>query len=121
MAQNLNSCPDGHAQLVTALASQAAQAGNYPAVWPADTATSCVRWSALHELQFVVANLSSCPRPPIRTLVGMDWCFNGWGGLYGSYDQDQLVARKMCEVQGLPYVSADFVLEGGSIHVDGEG
>jgi agmatine deiminase len=51
----------------------------------------------------------------------MDWIFNGWGDLYGTYEQDKLVARKICEVQGLPYVSTDFVLEGGSIHVDGEG
>lgn len=72
-------------------------------------------------MQFVVGTLTSCPRPPIRTLVGVDWIFNGWGGLYGTYEQDKLVARKVCEVQGLPYVSTDFVLEGGSIHVDGEG
>jgi len=69
----------------------------------------------------VVAKLSSCPRPPIRTLVGMDWRFNGWGDLYGSFEYDKLVARKICELQGVPYVSADFVLEGGSVHVDGEG
>jgi agmatine deiminase len=72
-------------------------------------------------MQFVEAQLSSCPRPPIRTLVGIDWRFNGWGDLYGSYEADKLVARKICEAQGVPYVSADFVLEGGSIHVDGEG
>jgi agmatine/peptidylarginine deiminase len=56
-----------------------------------------------------------------RTLLGMNWQFNGWGGLYGSYEQDKLVAAKVCEAEGLPYVSTDFVLEGGSIHVDGEG
>jgi agmatine/peptidylarginine deiminase len=28
---------------------------------------------------------------------------------------------EVCEAEGLPYVSTDFVLEGGSIHVDGEG
>jgi agmatine deiminase len=39
----------------------------------------------------------------------------------GSYEQDKLVAAKLCEAEGLPYVSTDFVLEGGSIHVDGEG
>eukprot|EP00878_Enallax_costatus_P012150 GHUV01012687.1.p1 GENE.GHUV01012687.1~~GHUV01012687.1.p1 ORF type:complete len:257 (+),score=61.56 GHUV01012687.1:920-1690(+) len=51
----------------------------------------------------------------------MDWQFNGWGGLYGTYDFDKIVARKACEAEGLPYISTDFVLEGGSIHVDGEG
>jgi agmatine deiminase len=56
-----------------------------------------------------------------RTLLGMNWQFNGWGGLYGSWEQDKLVAAKVCEAEGLPCVSTDFVLEGGSIHVDGEG
>eukprot|EP00879_Flechtneria_rotunda_P024032 GHRR01025454.1.p2 GENE.GHRR01025454.1~~GHRR01025454.1.p2 ORF type:complete len:102 (+),score=35.08 GHRR01025454.1:129-434(+) len=70
---------------------------------------------------FVVATLTSCPKPPIRTLIGMDWQFNGWGGLYGSYEHDKLVARKICEAEKLPYVSTDFVLEGGAIHIDGEG
>lgn len=70
---------------------------------------------------FVEAKITSCPKPAIRTLLGMDWVFNGWGGLYGSYEQDKLVAAKVCEAEGLPYVSTDFVLEGGSIHVDGEG
>lgn len=57
-----------------------------------------------------------------RTLVGIDWQFNGWGGLYGTYENDKLVAAKICELERLPYVSLhDFVLEGGSIHVDGEG
>lgn len=51
----------------------------------------------------------------------MDWQFNGWGGLYGTWEFDKLVARKICEAERLPYVSTDFVLEGGSIHVDGEG
>jgi agmatine deiminase len=54
-------------------------------------------------------------------LVGMDWKFNGWGDLYGCYEDDKLVASKICELERLPYVSTDFVLEGGSIHVDGEG
>ncbi len=56
-----------------------------------------------------------------RALVGVDWIFNGWGGLYGTWDNDRLVARKVCEIERAPYVSVDMVLEGGSIHVDGEG
>lgn len=68
-----------------------------------------------------LAEISACPAPPIRAAVGVDWRFNGWGDLYGSYDLDRLVARKICEVEKMPYVSVDMVLEGGSIHVDGEG
>jgi agmatine deiminase len=56
----------------------------------------------------------------------VDWKFNAWGGLYdGTYfpwDQDDLVARKICEMEGVDsYRTEDFVLEGGSIHADGEG
>jgi len=55
-----------------------------------------------------------------------DWSFNSWGGLYDGlyfpWDQDDLVAQKVCEIEGVDsYRTPDFVLEGGSIHVDGEG
>jgi len=55
-----------------------------------------------------------------------DWDFNAWGGLvdglYFPWDQDQLVAQKVCELEGIDtYRTEGFVLEGGSIHVDGEG
>ncbi|MBO5460962.1 MAG: agmatine deiminase [Ruminococcus sp.] len=57
---------------------------------------------------------------------GCDWSFNAWGGLvdglYFPWDQDDLVAQKVCEIEGIDsYRTPDFVLEGGSIHVDGEG
>ena len=56
----------------------------------------------------------------------VDWCFNAWGGLvdglYFPWDQDDKVARKMSELEQVDsYRLDDFVLEGGSIHVDGEG
>jgi agmatine deiminase len=56
---------------------------------------------------------------------GVDWVFNAWGGLDGGlyfpWDQDDLVARKVLEIEGLHRYRAPFVLEGGAIHVDGEG
>lgn len=56
---------------------------------------------------------------------GVDWQFNAWGGLdggpYSSWDQDELVARKLLEVERLDRYCAPFVLEGGSIHSDGQG
>lgn len=56
---------------------------------------------------------------------GVDWEFNAWGGLadglYRSWDQDALVARKMLEVEALDRYRAPFVMEGGSIHADGQG
>lgn len=57
---------------------------------------------------------------------GVDWSFNAWGGLvdglYFPWDKDDHVARKMCDIERLDrYRLDDFVLEGGSIHVDGQG
>lgn len=57
---------------------------------------------------------------------GVDWCFNAWGGLHGGlyfpWAEDDLVASKVLQVERLKsYHSANFVLEGGAIHVDGEG
>jgi agmatine deiminase len=57
---------------------------------------------------------------------GVDWCFNAWGGLAGGlyfpWDKDDQVARKICQLtQVHRYRTDGVVLEGGSIHVDGEG
>lgn len=57
---------------------------------------------------------------------GVDWKFNAWGGLdYGAYfpwDLDVSVCRKVCEIAKKDmYKLNDFVLEGGSIHFDGDG
>ena len=56
---------------------------------------------------------------------GVDWVFNAWGGLDGGlyfpWALDDLVAAKVCELEGVGRYRAPLVLEGGSIHVDGEG
>ncbi len=57
---------------------------------------------------------------------GIDWGFNAWGGLvdglYFPWDKDNKMARKMCDMLDTDvYDARDFILEGGSIHVDGEG
>ena len=56
---------------------------------------------------------------------GVDWHFNAWGGsqggLYFPWDQDDLVARKVLEIEGRDRYRAPVVNEGGAIHVDGEG
>ncbi len=59
-------------------------------------------------------------------LRAVDWEFNAWGGLvdglYFPWDQDDKIARKVCEIEEVDvYRTNGFVLEGGSIHVDGEG
>jgi len=57
--------------------------------------------------------------------AGVDWIFNAWGGLNGGlyfpWDKDDRVARKVCEISGDRRFRAPIVLEGGAIHVDGEG
>ncbi len=56
---------------------------------------------------------------------GVDWRFNAWGGheggLYARWDRDELVAQKVLETERADRYRAPIVLEGGSIHVDGEG
>jgi agmatine deiminase len=56
---------------------------------------------------------------------GIDWKFNAWGGLAGGlyfpWDQDDLVGEKVVELERDDRYAPDFVLEGGSIDVDGEG
>lgn len=56
---------------------------------------------------------------------GIDWGFNAWGGevdgLYPSWENDNRVARKFCELLGNDvYDKRDFICEGSSIHADGE-
>ena len=65
---------------------------------------------------------------------GVDWIFNAWGGLvdglYFPWANDDAMAQKICDLQGIDSyrtdadscpAGRDFILEGGSIHVDGEG
>ncbi len=56
---------------------------------------------------------------------GVDWRFNAWGGLHGGlyfpWDRDERVASKVLEIEGAERYRAPMVLEGGSIHVDGQG
>ncbi len=56
---------------------------------------------------------------------GVDWRFNAWGGLRGGlyfpWDRDERVAAKVLEIEAAERYRAPIVLEGGSIHVDGEG
>ena len=56
---------------------------------------------------------------------GIDWTFNAWGGLRGGlyfpWDRDDEVAQKVLEIEGAERYRTSFVLEGGAIHVDGQG
>ncbi|MFN7035583.1 MAG: agmatine deiminase [Bellilinea sp.] len=60
-----------------------------------------------------------------EVIRAVDWDFNAWGGLDGGlyfpWDLDDLVARKVAEIEWVDRYKAPLVLEGGSIHVDGQG
>ncbi len=56
---------------------------------------------------------------------GIDWQFNAWGGfqggLYVPWYNDEQIAQQVLEQHQFQRYVAPFILEGGSIHVDGEG
>ncbi len=54
-------------------------------------------------------------------LLGLNWKFNAWGEKYTPYDLDNGVAREILAHFQTPCLDVPLVLEGGSIHVDGEG
>jgi agmatine deiminase len=60
-----------------------------------------------------------------RRVRGIDWMFNAWGGkdggVYADWSLDDQVAAKVLEIESKPCYRAPFVLEGGAIHVDGQG
>ncbi len=53
------------------------------------------------------------------------WDFNAWGGLYDGlyfpWEKDRMVPLKVAEIAGVDRYRAPLVMEGGSIHVDGDG
>lgn len=76
--------------------------------WARDTAPTFVKDSETGEIR------------------GISWRFNAWGGeydgLYANWADDDALAERFCKQTGFNVISAgDFVLEGGSIHTDGEG
>jgi agmatine deiminase len=67
----------------------------------------------------------TCVVDDLGAVRGVDWRFNAWGGLRGGlyfpWDQDDLVARKVLEIERLDRYRAPMINEGGAIHSDGEG
>jgi agmatine deiminase len=56
---------------------------------------------------------------------GVDWIFNAWGGieggLYSAWERDDSVPQQVLLSENIERYKAPIVLEGGSIHVDGQG
>ena len=57
---------------------------------------------------------------PNGKVAGVDWRFNGWGNKC-DHDKDAGVAEKVLAQAGVRRFDCQLVLEGGAIHVDGEG
>lgn len=56
-----------------------------------------------------------------ENMAGVNWNFNAWGGKYAPWDLDNDVAPKILDHFNINKFDAPLIMEGGSIHVDGEG
>jgi agmatine deiminase len=74
---------------------------------------------------FVVRDSNSSVGDLEPKVAGIDWNFNSYGGVedgcYTDWSLDLLLARKILAVEKVPRFPHSMILEGGSIHVDGEG
>ncbi|OAE31213.1 hypothetical protein AXG93_4188s1040 [Marchantia polymorpha subsp. ruderalis] len=92
---------------------------------------------------FLVRDIPFAAVGKAREVVGVHWKFNSWGGLsggaYNDWRLDELVGAKVdfdsclsaliaishgfqiLEIERVPRFSHSMILEGGSVHVDGEG
>ncbi|MEP7349545.1 MAG: agmatine deiminase family protein [Sphingorhabdus sp.] len=55
-----------------------------------------------------------------KTRIARDFGFNGWGNRF-HFDGDQDIGKTLAKAAGLTVAKCDWILEGGSIDVDGEG
>lgn len=56
-----------------------------------------------------------------NSAIYLDWSFNSWGGKYPPFDLDDRIPSKLASRYDVAVRSLDFVLEGGSIDVNGTG
>lgn len=54
-------------------------------------------------------------------LGGIAWTFNGWGQVYADYVEDAAMAMRILDHVQAEAFRSPLVIEGGGIHVDGEG
>jgi agmatine deiminase len=54
-------------------------------------------------------------------IAGVDWIFNGWGGLHNDFAADAAVAAEVLKIRSCPRLAAPIVLEGGAVSGDGQG
>lgn len=54
-------------------------------------------------------------------LEAINWRFNAWGNKFMPHDGDAALGEWVCQQQGFTYQNIDMVLEGGSVHANGQG
>ncbi|RMF41570.1 MAG: agmatine deiminase family protein [Planctomycetota bacterium] len=54
-----------------------------------------------------------------RTLVGVDWKYNAWGGKYPPFDLDAAAAETICKTIGCPRNQSSIYCEGGALEGNG--
>jgi len=67
---------------------------------------------------FLLKQKSSPAEAPALSFV--NWGFNAWGGKY-DYELDNQVPLALSEILQLPRFDANYVMEGGSLEINGEG
>lgn len=72
-------------------------------------------WMRDYGVTFVTRDANDQP------LACNDWIFNGWGGKYQAYEDDDRVAREIAGLLDIPVFAHEIILEGGSIEVNGAG
>ena len=56
-----------------------------------------------------------------KEVAGVDWQWNAWGHRYSDFERDQAVAAAILGSLKMRRYPGDLVVEGGALHVDGEG
>lgn len=54
-------------------------------------------------------------------LAAHDFRFNNWGAKYGDFTQDDRAAEQILKHENIPFTRHEFILEGGSLEVSGDG
>lgn len=54
-------------------------------------------------------------------IAGINWRYNGWGEKYPPFDQDILVADRICSLAGITSFPTDVVVEGGALEINERG
>lgn len=60
-------------------------------------------------------------RGPAGEIAGVDWIFNGWGGLHDDWAVDAKVAEEVLRTKEYRRFAAPIVCEGGALGSDGQG